>query len=453
MKVLLVLLFLMNLDNLVTPGDCASTHDEILSLTTATQEQVAILKHIDDNKEQYKTVFLQPASTQYIKTEAAVHLFVSAGSSDTVKDLLQKNNIPHLVLLNNTKELIELQTETVSGISRDSSSYYDVYHPIEEIYEWINQTAQAFPNMVETILIGTSFEKRPLYVMKLSGEKRAEKKAIWMDCGIHAREWISPAFCLWFVNHFLTNYKEDQNVTQILDNMDIYVLPVVNPDGYKYTWNTTPFLLNRMWRKNRSHSNNSSCIGVDLNRNFDASWCTKGASNHSCSDTYCGPSPESEPETQAVANFLRSHNDSVQIYYAIHSYSQMLLFPYSYTVDKVPNHDELNELVKEVAEKIKAYSQNTYTYGSGAKTIYLAPGGSDDWAYDQGIKYSFTFELQDRGRYGFLLPPSHISQACNEALIAVNTIALRVIEKTQDGQQKSNQSAQSEIKSPRVLGL
>jgi len=61
----------------------------------------------------------------------------------------------------------------------------------------------------------------------------------------------------------------------------------------------------------------------------------------------------------------------------------------------------------------------------------LAPGGSDDWAYNLGIKYSFTFELQDRGQYGFLLPTSLISKACNEALIAVKKIALKVLEKTQ----------------------
>lgn len=61
----------------------------------------------------------------------------------------------------------------------------------------------------------------------------------------------------------------------------------------------------------------------------------------------------------------------------------------------------------------------------------LAPGGSDDWAYDLGIKYAFTFELQDRGQYGFLLPPSQISKACNEALTAVKTIALKVVEKTE----------------------
>lgn len=75
------------------------------------------------------------------------------------------------------------------------------------------------------------------------------------------------------------------------------------------------------------------------------------------------------------------------------------------------------------------FRQNTHEFHFFSPD--LAPGGSDDWAYNLGIKYSFTFELQDRGRYGFLLPPSHISQACNEALTAVKTIALKVIEKTQ----------------------
>lgn len=117
-------------------------------------------------------------------------------------------------------------------------------------------------------------------------------------------------------------------------------------------------------------------------------------------------------------------------------------------------------MAQEAAQKIRRYYSNNYRYGSGAKTICkwdlfwrkndlylnlskyidvtptvcfsdLAPGGSDDWAYNLGIKYSFTFELQDHGRYGFLLPPSHIPKACNEALTAAKTIALKVIEKTQ----------------------
>uniref|UniRef100_A0A672G3N1 Carboxypeptidase B2 (plasma) n=1 Tax=Salarias fasciatus TaxID=181472 RepID=A0A672G3N1_SALFA len=248
------------------------------------------------------------------------------------------------------------------------------------------------------------------------------KKAMWLDCGIHAREWISPAFCLWFVHYSLSFYRINADITHILDSMDVYVLPVLNPDGYRYTWTT-----NRMWRKNRSVSPASSCIGVDLNRNFDANWCTEGASPDPCTEIYCGAFPESEPEAQAVADFLRSHKDSVQLYLTIHSYSQLLLFPFSYKLEETENHRDLVGS----AQKIRRYYRNVYRYGAGAKTIYLAPGGSDDWAYNLGIKYSFTFELQDRGRYGFLLPPSHISGACNEALLATKIIALKVLEKTQ----------------------
>lgn len=66
-----------------------------------------------------------------------------------------------------------------------------------------------------------------------------------------------------------------------------------------------------------------------------------GASYEPCSETYCGAFPESEPETQSVAQFLRSHKDSVKLYITIHSYSQMLLFPYSCTFDEAENHNEM----------------------------------------------------------------------------------------------------------------
>ncbi|XP_070711790.1 carboxypeptidase B2 isoform X2 [Pempheris klunzingeri] len=330
------------------------------------------------------------------------------------------------VMLANTNELIEMQTRNDSTDPRSSSSFYERYHSLEDIYYWINRTQQDNPSTVKLILIGSSYEKRPLYVLKLSLNNRPNKKAMWIDCGIHAREWISPAFCLWFVQYSLSFYTQNHEITNILDNMDVYVLPVMNPDGYQYTWTT-----NRMWRKNRSVAKSSNCIGVDLNRNFDANFCTQGASNEPCTEIYCGAFPESEPESGAVANFLRSHKDSVQLYLSIHSYSQMLLFPFSCSLEEAENHKDLLEMVQEAAQKIKRYYRNTYKYGAGAKTIYLAPGGSDDWAYNLGIKYSFTFELQDRGQYGFLLPPSHISKACNEALIAVKTIAAKVIEKTQ----------------------
>ncbi|XP_054479933.1 carboxypeptidase B2 [Anoplopoma fimbria] len=423
MKTLLLLFVLMHLDKLLKMGHCTETQDQILSITPQTQEQVDILKDIST---QYETALWQPVSSHYIKEETEVHLFVPANSSETVKDLLQKHAITQRVLLANANELIEMQMRNESTDPRSSSTFYDRYHSLEDIYYWINRTQQDNPGIVKAILIGSSHEKRPLYVLKMSLNNRPNKKAMWIDCGIHAREWIAPAFCLWFVQYALSFNKINQEITRILDNMDVYILPVLNPDGYHYTWTT-----NRMWRKNRSVSQSSKCVGVDLNRNFDANWCTEGASDDPCTEIYCGAFPESEPESQAVANFLRSHKDSVQLYFSIHSYSQMLLFPFSCTLDEAENHKDLLEMAQAAAQVIRRYYRNTYKYGAGANTIYLAPGGSDDWAYNLGIKYSFTFELQDRGHYGFLLPPSHISRACNEALLAVKTIALKVIEKTQ----------------------
>uniref|UniRef100_A0A3P8VRZ4 Carboxypeptidase B2 n=1 Tax=Cynoglossus semilaevis TaxID=244447 RepID=A0A3P8VRZ4_CYNSE len=332
----------------------SSSSDTVLSITPQTQEQVHVVKNVSS---QFETTLWQPVSAEYIKAEADVHLFVPANSSQAVTDLLQSHAISYeyVILLDNAEELIEMQTKNDSTDPRSSQTFYERYHSLEDIYFWINRTIQDNPATVSVVLIGSSFEKRPLYALKVK-----VLKAMWIDCGIHARD----------------------------------------------------------------------CIGVDLNRNFDANWCTEGASNDPCSEIYCGAFPESEPESAAVANFLRNHRDSIQLYFSIHSYSQMLLFPFSCTMDEAQNHADLLEMAKEASQKIQRYYRNHYKYGSGSKTIYLAPGGSDDWAYNTGIKYSFTFELQDRGRYGFLLPPNYISKACNEALIAVKTIALRVIEKT-----------------------
>ncbi|XP_034614367.1 carboxypeptidase B2 isoform X2 [Trachemys scripta elegans] len=292
-----------------------------------------------------------------------------------------------------------------------------------EIYSWMEEITEMNDDLLQKIYIGSSFEKRPLYILKLSSNRdRTPKSAIWIDCGIHAREWIAPAFCLWFIGHTTHFREKDQTMTRLLQHLDFYIMPVMNVDGYEYTWTT-----NRLWRKSRSRHGNNRCIGTDMNRNFDAGWCGKGASHNDCHEIYCGPYPESEPEVKAVANFLQKHKDHIKAYITMHSYSQMVLFPYSYTTNRSKDHDELLSVANKVVHAIRKTTQKMYESGPGAQTIYLAPGGSDDWAYDLGIKYSFTFELRDRGTHGFLLPTNLIKPTCIEALIGIKTIALHVI--------------------------
>ncbi|XP_063808885.1 carboxypeptidase B2 [Pseudophryne corroboree] len=395
-------------------------NDQVIYILPRSDRQAEVLRNITASSDEI--VLWKPDSPEHIVKNKEVHLYVNASLLEEVKATLKDSAISYTVLVENAQHLIDQQTYNDTTGQRSSVSFYEQYHALEDIYFWMEQMTEKHPDMLERIKIGESFEKRPLYVLKLSGKWKTAKNAIWIDCGIHAREWIAPAFCLWFVGHAVGFYGQDEYMTNLLKYTDFYVLPVMNVDGYRYTWTT-----NRMWRKNRSKHPNSNCYGTDLNRNFDAGWCGSGASNNPCHETYCGQFPESEPEVAAVADFIRKQKDIIKGYITMHSYSQMVLFPYSYTREKSKDHDELLQLAKKVTDGIRSTSRNKYTSGPGADTIYLAPGGSDDWAYDLGIKYSFTLELRDKGTYGFLLPPTLIKPTCSEALTGIKIISAHIV--------------------------
>ncbi|XP_009283184.1 carboxypeptidase B2 [Aptenodytes patagonicus] len=396
--------------------------DKVLWALPQTDEQVEALQDLLNTTE---VILWQPVVVENIKKDREVHFYVRASSINSIKAQLRQLTIQHKVLMGDAQGLIEKQTVNDTVNPRSSSSYYENYHSMKEIYRWMEEVVKVHSDLLQKIYIGSSYEKRPLYVLKLSKSQGKSKSAIWIDCGIHAREWISPAFCLWFIGHAIHMRERDQTMTTLLEHFDFYVMPVMNVDGYEYTWSHPS---NRLWRKSRSSHGNSKCIGTDMNRNFDAHWCEEGASPYECQEIYCGPYPESEPEVKAVARFVRDHKDIIKAYITMHSYSQLVLFPYSYTMDKSKDHDELESLAKKAAKAIKRTTKKTYELGPGAQTIYLAPGGSDDWAYDLGIKYSFTIELRDTGTYGFLLPPQEIKPTCLEALSAVKEIAQHILQ-------------------------
>ena len=134
--------------------------------------------------------------------------------------------------------------------------------------------------------IGKSVEGRDIYRVDIGNPNMAK---IVIDCGIHAREWASPAFCLYVINELMAG-----GYTAWPEKFHFVIYPVLNPDGYRCTWNGE-----RLWRKNRADNNGSSCKGVDLNRNYDAEWMHAGSSQHKCSSVYAGTQAFSEPESQA----------------------------------------------------------------------------------------------------------------------------------------------------------
>ncbi|XP_040923576.1 carboxypeptidase O isoform X2 [Betta splendens] len=299
-----------------------------------------------------------------------------------------------------------------------------------EITSWMAQLAEDHP-VVTLINYGQTYEKRPINLLKIGLDSEQRKKAVWMDCGIHAREWIAPAFCQYFINQILQTYKTDPTVNQMMKNLDFYVTPVLNVDGYVYSWkdNTT-----RLWRKNRSPGPpGCSCYGTDLNRNFDANWGTIGVSTNCCSITYGGTKALSEPEAQAVTNFLAKQKDDFLCFLTIHSYGQLLLVPYGHPNFTAPNYDELMKVGLAAADEIRKAHGMNYRVGSSPDILYPNSGSSRDWARLVGIPFTYTFELRDNGTFEFELPEAQIQPTCEEAYRGAMHIITYVHEKTFNG--------------------
>ncbi|XP_015610145.1 carboxypeptidase B [Cephus cinctus] len=286
------------------------------------------------------------------------------------------------------------------------------YHRLEDIHGYLDYLAQTFPDLCSVMSIGNSVEGRPLKVLRISNGK-PDAPALWIDGGIHAREWISPASVTYIINHLVENSEEIE--------ADYYILPVVNPDGYEYT-----FRGDRLWRKNRSSPEKGGvCIGADLNRNFGYRWGGQGSSKQPCRETFGGSGPFSEPETKAIENFFQTSAANFKAYLTFHSYGQYILYPWGYDRKVPPDYADLERVGRQAAAAMKAAggAASVYTVGNSATTLYAASGGSDDWAKAiPKIKYTYTIELRDRGRNGFVLPAHYIIPTAKEALAAVKVI-------------------------------
>ncbi|CAL8296858.1 unnamed protein product [Boreogadus saida] len=350
-----------------------------------------------------------------------VDIRVPAFSLSTVKSHLDYYEIQYSIMIRDLQVALDEEAEEMDAATRaveprNTDAFdYSRYHTIEEIYNFQDMLVSENPNLVSKIVIGRSYEGRPINVLKFS-TGGTSRPAIWLDTGIHAREWVTQASGTWFAKNIVDTYGKDQALTAILDKMDIFLEIVTNPDGFAYTHSK-----NRMWRKTRKPNPGSSCVGVDPNRNWDAGFGGPGASASPCSELYRGPSANSESEVKAIVDFVKSHGN-IKAFVSIHAYSQMLLYPYGFTKTPARDQGELHELAKKAITNLASLYGTRYRYGSIINTIYQASGGSIDWTYDQGIKYSYAFELRDTGRYGFILPANQILPTAKETWLAMMTI-------------------------------
>ncbi|XP_057375289.1 carboxypeptidase B-like [Daphnia carinata] len=386
---------------------------QVWSITILSNGEREILRKIT---EQYNVeVWKEPKTDK----AAATELLVAPQVQKELKVKLTQANISYVIKINDLQTTIDNGTakhntssiNTKAGHSMDWTSY----HRLVDIYGYLSYLASTYPGRVELINIGTSYEKRPLYVVRIFNcSSSVVKPAIWIDGGIHAREWISPALATYIIRQLVEVPANEA----LLTNVDWYIMPVMNPDGYEYTHTS-----NRLWRKTRSVMSWTSCRGVDPNRNFGYKWGGLGTSTNPCSEVYKGTSAFTEPETLATSNFIKSKASSIKLYLTLHSYGQSALIPWGYDVVYPSDYSDMLTLAKAAVAKFSKYR---YSVGNSAALYYPAAGGSDDWAKSIGIKYSYTFELSDTGAYGFLLPASNILPVCQDFFPALDVFAAKV---------------------------
>jgi len=276
-----------------------------------------------------------------------------------------------------------------AAVPVSSASPIGAYHTHQELADDLASLRSQFPELAEVVVIGTSLENRPILALKVSdnpGADEGEPAVLFLGCH-HAREWISVEVPFLFGRYLLENYGSDPAVRRLVDAVEIWIVPMVNPDGHDFS-----VRVYRYWRKNR-RANDDGTFGVDINRNYGYAWgCDNvGSSPDPGSEVFRGTTAFSEPETLAVRNLILGRNFGSLISY--HSYSQLLMYPWGYTTLPTRQDALLHDLGSQLAGLMTAVNGRVYLCGQAGASLYLTNGDTTDWAYAVTGMPAYTIEL------------------------------------------------------------
>jgi len=295
---------------------------------------------------------------------------------------------------------------------------FDRWNSLENINTWLKNLEKQHDFISLTRY--SSYESRDQYFMAIQKAGEGHQHVV-VDCGIHAREWLSPASCVYIIDQLLNSPKGQHYI----DNLNIHIVPVLNSDGYVFTNSTST----RMWRKNRnpeySTSSDPDCVGVDLNRNFDYHWGGYGTTDNPCDhDQYRGPRAFSEVELQNLKSYLDSLPIPPILSLSIHCCLGWILLPYSYDYNVFPeNYEEIVALGKAAATEMSKVGRE-YEAHSGTD-LYPASGTSSDWYIGKlGARFGYTIEMQGK----FLETESNIIPTAKETWAGFATMLEKMIE-------------------------
>merc|ERR1712170_61643 len=345
----------------------------------------------------------------------AADIMVPARKMSSVTQWLEQHNIKFSVHVQDVQKLVEM-SQPGNSSARGTFDWTD-YYPHEDLNTLISGWADANADFARIINIGQSYEGRDMNVLAIEKAGPGAPN-VWLEAGIHAREWIAPAVATYLVNELVNNNDAHPDY---LDKINWYFLPCANPDGYSYSWET-----DRMWRKTRSPQ--GGCFGVDPNRNWDYHWGETGVSSNPCTDIFPGDKPFSEVETANIAAFVQTLNPVPVLSQCFHSYSQLQLWPYGYDYGAYPdNYEEIQQLAIDSCDAICSVHGTIFDPINSAD-LYPASSAADDWYKGVlGSRFTFTTELRDTGNYGFILPASQIIESGEEIWAAMEVIIKQLL--------------------------
>nr|ACO11155.1 Carboxypeptidase B [Caligus rogercresseyi] len=287
------------------------------------------------------------------------------------------------------------------------------YYGLEDIYTYLDQITVGKESYVSVETYGYSFEGRPLKLIRIS-RAGANSPNILVEGGIHAREWISPAMTTYMIHSLLLDPKNDH----YLDKFNFHIIPSANPDGYEFSRNDT-----RFWRKTRSININSTCRGVDPNRNWGFHWHESGVSDDPCSEIFPGIEPFSEVEVASLRNYSLSLNPAPVMSLCIHSAAELFLVPYGYAVGALPeNFKEMEEVGQKAVDALNGVHESTFEVINAA-AFWPGAGAADDW-YKGVLKSRFVYTIELRKGAGniFDLPVDQIIPSGEELMPSIKVL-------------------------------
>lgn len=292
------------------------------------------------------------------------------------------------------------------------------YYTYAQVANVLDQIHTAYPTLTTAkASIGTTVEGRSMWMIKISDNAAIDENEpeVRIDAMHHAREPEGMQASLWFMLWMLESYATDPLAKYLVDEREIYYVPIVNPDGYVYNQSIAPSG-GGMWRKNR-RNNGGGVFGVDLNRNYNNhwGWDNVGSSPFSSDDTYRGPSAASEPEIQAMQNFIAARQFKTAL--SVHTYSNLWLYPYGYALVFPTNNAQYVE-VSNLATEV-----NHYEVGPPPAILYEANGVTCDYDHDAKGTMAWTPEVGSASD-GFWPPTNRIIPLAEEMLLAQQRTSL-----------------------------